>query len=82
VTVSTDAMGVIWLAEQGMGIALCPRLFAEASLAAGRLVEVLPQLGGRTRPFSVVYPAHRGLSAASRALIDMLVAARASSGGI
>lgn len=82
VTVSTDAMGVIWLAEQGMGIALCPRLFAEASLGAGRLVEILPQLGGRTRAFSVVYPAHRGLSAAARALIDMLVAAHAGSGGI
>ena len=79
VMVSTDAMGVIWLAEQGMGIALCPRLFAETSLAAGQLVEILPQLSGRTRAFSVVYPAHRGLSAASRALIDMLVAAHDSS---
>lgn len=73
VTVSTDAMGIVWLAEQGMGIALCPRVFAEESLAAGRLVEVLPGLGGRTRTFSVIYPAHRGLSAASRALIEMLV---------
>ena len=74
-TVSTDAMGVIWLAEQGMGIALVPRLFAEASLAAGRLVEVLPALGGRTRTFSVIYPAHRNLSKASRAMIEMLAAA-------
>jgi DNA-binding transcriptional LysR family regulator len=74
VTVSTDVMGIVWLAEQGMGIALCPRIFAEDSLAAGRLVEVLPGLGGRTRTFSVIYPAHRGLSAASRALIEMLVA--------
>ncbi|MFC0252961.1 LysR substrate-binding domain-containing protein [Massilia consociata] len=75
-------MGVIWLAEQDMGIARCPRLFAQAGLAAGQLVEVLPQPGGRTRTFSVVYPAHRGLSAASRALIDMLAAARDGSGGI
>lgn len=74
VTVSTDALGVVWLAEQGMGIALCPRMFVEGSLAAGRLVEVLPGLGGRTRTVSVIYPAHRGLSAASRALIEMLLA--------
>lgn len=74
VTVSTDALGVVWLAEQGMGIALCPHMFVEDSLAAGRLVEVLPGLGGRMRTISVIYPAHRGLSAASRALIEMLLA--------
>jgi DNA-binding transcriptional LysR family regulator len=77
ITVSTDVMGMVWLAERGMGIALCPRLFAEESLAAGRLVEVLPGLGGRTRTFSVIYPAHRSLSAASRALIEMLVESHA-----
>ena len=92
VTVATDVMGVVWFAEQGMGIALCPRIFAEDSLAAGRLTEVLPGLGGRTRTFSLIYPAHRSLSAASRALpakhgaarrhitseeIDLLVAGRA-----
>jgi DNA-binding transcriptional LysR family regulator len=70
-------MGVIWLAEQGMGIALCPRIFAEESLDAGRLTEILPGLGGRTRTFSVIYPAHRNLSAASRALIEILVAGAA-----
>jgi DNA-binding transcriptional LysR family regulator len=80
VTVATDVMGVVWFAEQGMGIALCPRIFAEDSLAAGRLTEVLPGLGGRTRTFSLVYPAHRSLSAASRALIDMLVAGHVQAG--
>jgi DNA-binding transcriptional LysR family regulator len=76
-TVSSDVMGMVWLAEQGMGVALCPRIFAEDSLAAGRLVEILPGLGGRTRTFSVIYPAPRGLSAASRALIEMLAASHA-----
>jgi DNA-binding transcriptional LysR family regulator len=79
VTVSTDAMAMIWLAEQGMGIAHCPRLFAEGSIAAGRLVEVLPRMGGRPRAFSVIYPSH-GLTPASRALIDMLVAAHEAAG--
>jgi DNA-binding transcriptional LysR family regulator len=41
---------------------------------------VLPGLGGRTRTFSLVFPAHRSLSAASRALIDMLVASHAQVG--
>ncbi|TKD44597.1 LysR family transcriptional regulator, partial [Azotobacter chroococcum] len=40
----------------------------------GRLVELLPQLRGRTRPFSVVYAPHRRQSAATRALIDLLTA--------
>jgi DNA-binding transcriptional LysR family regulator len=72
--------GVIWLAEQGMGIALCSRLFVEASLSAGHLVEIVHHLGGRTRDFAVEYPAHRGLSAALRALTDMLVEARKGEG--
>ncbi|MGO4779571.1 LysR family transcriptional regulator, partial [Lysobacter sp. 2RAB21] len=42
-------------------------------LQRGHLVEVLPQLRGRSRPFSLIYAPHRRLSAASRALIDLMV---------
>ncbi|GAB3395748.1 hypothetical protein GCM10027514_43760 [Azotobacter armeniacus] len=42
-------------------------------IQCGQLVELLPQLRGRTRPSSVIYAPHRRLSAASRALIDVLV---------
>ncbi|QGZ39374.1 DNA-binding transcriptional LysR family regulator [Pseudoduganella flava] len=74
ITVSDDVMGVVTLAAQGLGITACARYMAAERIAAGQLVEVLPQLGGRTRAFSLVYAPHRGLSAPARALIDLLVA--------
>lgn len=73
--VSDDVMGVVSLAEQGLGITMCPQFMIERSVEAGRLVEVLPQLPCRNRPFSVVFAPHRNLSPAARALIDTLVAA-------
>jgi DNA-binding transcriptional LysR family regulator len=42
-------------------------------LQRGQLVEVLPQLRGRSRPFSVIYAPHRRQSAAARAMIELLV---------
>lgn len=42
-------------------------------LQRGELVEVLPQLRGRSRPFSVIYAPHRRQSAAARAMIELLV---------
>jgi DNA-binding transcriptional LysR family regulator len=42
-------------------------------LQRGQLVEVLPQLRGRSRPFSVIYAPHRRQSAAARAMIEFLV---------
>jgi DNA-binding transcriptional LysR family regulator len=74
-TVSDDVMGVVSLAEQGLGITMCPQFMIARSVEAGRLVEVLPQLPCRDRPFSVIFAPHRNLSPAARALIDTLVAA-------
>ncbi|MBB3225358.1 LysR family transcriptional regulator [Pseudoduganella umbonata] len=73
ITVSDDVMGVVTLAAQGLGVAICAQLMAAERIAAGELVQVLPALGGRTRAFSLVYAPHRGLSPAARALIDLLV---------
>jgi len=75
ITVSDDVMGVVSLAEQGLGITMCPQFMISRSVETGRLVEVLPQLPCRPRPFSVVFAPHRNLSPAARALIDTLVAA-------
>lgn len=73
ISVSDDVLGVVALAEQGLGICQCYRFVAEQRLAGGRLVEVLPHLSGRSRPCSLIYAPHRRLSAASKALIEALV---------
>lgn len=70
--VSEDVLGVVSLAEHGAGICQTYDFIVEERLRRGALVELLPQLRGRSRPFSLIYAPHRRLSAASRALIDML----------
>lgn len=74
VEVSDDVLGVVSLAEQGMGICQSYDFIVRDAIARGRLVELLPQLRGRTRPFSVVYSPHRRQSAAARAMIEVLTA--------
>ncbi|RNF84439.1 LysR family transcriptional regulator [Montanilutibacter psychrotolerans] len=70
--VSDDVLGVVSLAEHGVGICQSYDFIVGDRVARGRLVEVLPELRGRSRPFSLIYAPHRRLSAASRALIDVL----------
>lgn len=71
-SVSDDVLGVVSLAAGGAGICQTYDFIAAEYLRQGRLVEVLPQLRGRSRPFSLIYAPHSRLSAASRALIDSL----------
>jgi DNA-binding transcriptional LysR family regulator len=70
--VSDDVLGTVALAEQGIGICQTYDFVVHERLAQGRLVEVLAKLGGRTRPFSLVYAPHRHQSAAARALVRAL----------
>lgn len=70
--VTDDVLGVVSLAQQGLGICQTYYFVAEERLRSGQLVEVLPSLRGRSKPFSLIYPPHRRMSAASRALIDAL----------
>ncbi|NVM77282.1 DNA-binding transcriptional LysR family regulator [Duganella sp. SG902] len=70
--VTDDVLGVVSLAQQGLGICQTYEFVAAERLRSGQLVEVLPSLRGRSRPFSLIYPPHRRMSAASRALIDSL----------
>jgi len=72
VTVTDDVLGVVSLAEAGMGICQTFRFIAEERLARGALLEVLPQFQGRSRPFSLLYPPQRRQSAAARAFIGTL----------
>jgi DNA-binding transcriptional LysR family regulator len=72
VQVSDDVLGTVSLAEHGMGICQTYDFIVRERIQSGRLVQLLEQSGGRSRPFSVIYPPHRQLSAAARALIDFL----------
>jgi DNA-binding transcriptional LysR family regulator len=66
-------LGVVSLAEHGAGICQTYDFIARDRLQRGTLVELLPQLRGRSRPFSVVYAPHRRQPAAARALVELLV---------
>lgn len=70
--ITDDALGVVTLAEQGLGICQTYRFIIQEKLQRGILQEVLPEAGGRSRPFSLIYAAHKQKSAASRALINWL----------
>jgi DNA-binding transcriptional LysR family regulator len=74
VEVSDDVLGVVSLALAGIGIAQSYDFIVREHLAQGRLVDLLPQLRGRSRPFSVVYAPHRRQSGATRAMIEILTA--------
>lgn len=72
IEISADVLGVVSLAEQGMGICQSYEFIVRDRIQRGQLVEVLPHLRGRTRPFSVLFAPHRRQSAATRAMIDLL----------
>jgi len=72
IQVSDDVLGVVSLARHGLGIAQSYDFIVHDLIERGELVELLPQLRGRTRPFSIVYAPHRRQPAAVRALIGVL----------
>ncbi|SHH00802.1 LysR family transcriptional regulator [Massilia sp. CF038] len=72
IEVSGDVLGVVTLAAEGLGVCQSYEFIARERLERGELVELLPQLAGRSRAFSLIYAPHRRLSAAARALIDVL----------
>lgn len=69
-----DVLGVVSLAEAGMGICQTYDFVVRDRLARGSLVELLPHAAGRSRPFFLIFAPHRNLSAATRTLLDMLAA--------
>jgi len=72
IEISDDVLGVVSLAEQGIGICQSYEFIVRDRIQGGQLVEVLPHLRGRSRPFSVLFAPHRRQSAATRAMIDLL----------
>lgn len=72
-TCSDDLLGVVTLARHGAGLLQTYRFLVEDDLEQGRLVEVLRDFGGCSRPFSILYPAARHMPLRVRVFIDYLV---------
>ena len=70
---SDDVLGGVTLAKHGAGLFQTYRFIVENELADGSLVEVLKPYGGRSRPFTLLYPQSRHVPLRLRAFIDFLV---------
>jgi DNA-binding transcriptional LysR family regulator len=68
----TGGQTAIALTQLGLGLIQCPRYHIAADLAAGRLVEVLPDFPPSPTPVSVLYPHSRQLSLRVRVFVDWL----------
>lgn len=68
-----DFLGMGTLAVHGGGIAQTYRFAVERELASGALVELLPQHGGCSRPFYLIYPHARHLSLRVRSFVDFVL---------
>lgn len=73
-TCSEDVLAIVTLARSGAGIVQTYRFIVERDLAEGGLVELLPQHGGTSRPFILLYPHARHLSLRVRTFVDFLTA--------
>lgn len=70
---SEDVLGCVTYAKAGGGIFQTYHFVAQEEVKRGELVEILQPFGGRSRPFSLLYPQNRHLSAKVRAFIDFMV---------
>lgn len=69
---SEDRSVLRFAALRGVGIAQLPTMMIREDLAAGRLVDVLPQWHPRTANVHAVFPSRRGLVPSVRLLLDHL----------
>lgn len=67
-----DALGCIAWVNAGGGLFQTYNFAAAGAVKRGDLVEVLHDHAGRSRPFSILYPQNRHLSAKVRAFVDFL----------
>jgi DNA-binding transcriptional LysR family regulator len=70
---SEDVLGIVTLARSGAGLVQTYRFIVEQDLASGALIELLPQHGGASRPFILLYPHARHLSLRVRTFVDFLM---------
>ncbi|WP_421523343.1 LysR family transcriptional regulator [Pseudomonas yamanorum] len=74
---SDDVLGGVTLAKHGAGLFQTYKFIVEDELANGSLVEVLQPYGGRSRPFTLLYPHGRYVPHRVRAFVDFLLEHRA-----
>ncbi len=67
---SDDVLACINYAKHGGGLFQTYDFIVADDVRSGRLVEVLKNLRGRARPFSILYPQNRQLSQRVRAFVD------------
>lgn len=72
-SLSEDVLGGVTLACSGAGIFQAYRFTVQRELDAGGLVALLPQHGGRSRPFNLLYPHGRYVPFRVRAFVDFLL---------
>ena len=65
-------LGVVSLAESGLGICQSYSFIVNEKIRQGKLQPLLEVYAGHTRPFSVLYAQHKHMSSATRALINFL----------
>ncbi len=70
---SGDVLATITLARHGGGLLQVPRFMVEGDLDTGALVEVMKPYAGRSRAFSLLYPAGRHMPLRVRVLMDFLL---------
>jgi DNA-binding transcriptional LysR family regulator len=68
-----DVLGCVNLTRAGVGIFQIYEFIAQEAAARGELVEILQSANGRSRPFSMLYPQNRHLSARVRAFVDFML---------
>ncbi|MEC5398672.1 LysR family transcriptional regulator [Uliginosibacterium sp. H1] len=78
VRVLEDVLGCVSFARAGGGLVQIYHFVVAEQLARGELVEVLKPYAGRSRPFSILYPHNRHLSARVRAFVDFMLQAVAT----
>lgn len=73
ITCTDEFNGGVQLARHGAGLYQTYRFIVAAALASGELVEVLRPYGGRSRPFTILYPHDRHQPPRVRAFVDHLL---------
>ncbi|MND34243.1 HTH-type transcriptional regulator DmlR [compost metagenome] len=72
ILVKEDILGVVSLAESGLGICQSYSFIINEKIRQGKLLPLLEAYAGHTRPFSLLYAQHKHMSSATRALINFL----------